>query len=103
MVFERTKKALHSRLRAAMHWKIILTYDGTPYNGWQIQPNLPTIQGTLAQTIHHIPGEPPPPQGPAPPDPGVHAPARVPPFPLPAPTPAVNFHRALNRALPPSI
>ena len=41
----------------------VLTYDGTPYNGWQIQPNLPTIQGTLANVIHHITGESVLPQG----------------------------------------
>jgi tRNA pseudouridine38-40 synthase len=86
-----------------MHWKIILTYDGTPYNGWQIQPNLPTIQGTLAQTIQHITGETVLPQGSGRTDTGVHALAQVATFSLSAPIPAVNFHRALNRALPPSI
>src|ERR1700729_3020001 len=100
---ERTNKALHSRLRAAMHWKLTLAYDGTPYNGWQIQPNLPTIQGTLAQTIHHITGETVLPQGSGRTDTGVHALAQVATFSLSAPIPAVNFHRALNRALPPSI
>ena len=86
-----------------MHWKIILTYDGTPYNGWQIQPNLPTIQGTLAETIHHITGETVLPQGSGRTDTGVHALAQVATFSLSAPIPALNFHRALNRALPPSI
>jgi tRNA pseudouridine38-40 synthase len=86
-----------------MHWKIILTYDGTPYHGWQIQPNLPTIQGTLAETIHHITGETVLPQGSGRTDTGVHALAQVATFSLSAPIPALNFHRALNRALPPSI
>jgi tRNA pseudouridine38-40 synthase len=86
-----------------MHWKIILTYDGTHYNGWQIQPNLPTIQGMLAQTIHHITGETVLPQGSGRTDTGVHALAQVATFSLSAPIPAANFHRALNRALPPSI
>ena len=27
--------------------KLILAYDGTEFSGWQVQPNLPTIQGTL--------------------------------------------------------
>jgi tRNA pseudouridine38-40 synthase len=86
-----------------MHWKIILTYDGTPYNGWQIQPNLPTIQGTLAETIHHITGETVLPQGSGRTDAGVHALAQVATFSLNAPIPAANLHRALNRALPQSI
>ncbi|MEO6982142.1 MAG: tRNA pseudouridine synthase A [Edaphobacter sp.] len=85
------------------HWKAILAYDGTPYNGWQIQPNLPTIQGTLAQAIQHVSGETILPQGSGRTDTGVHALAQVATFSLNVPIPAANLHRALNRALPPSI
>jgi tRNA pseudouridine38-40 synthase len=84
-------------------WKTILTYDGTPYSGWQIQPTLPTVQGTLAQAIHRITGETVLPQGSGRTDTGVHALAQVATFPLNVPIPAENLHRALNRALPPSI
>jgi tRNA pseudouridine38-40 synthase len=86
-----------------MHWKLILTYDGTPYNGWQIQPNLPTVQGTLAQAVHRITGETVLPQGSGRTDAGVHALAQVATFTIAVPIPATNLHRALNRALPPSI
>jgi tRNA pseudouridine38-40 synthase len=85
------------------HWKIILTYDGTHFNGWQIQPNLPTVQGTLAQVIHHITGEQVLPQGSGRTDAGVHALGQVASFSLAAPIPGANLHRALNRSLPPSI
>src|ERR1700685_3499191 len=85
------------------HWKTILTYDGSPYNGWQIQPNLPTVQGTLAQAIEHITGETVLPQGSGRTDTGVHALAQVPTSPPTAPTPATTLHRALNRPLPTSI
>lgn len=85
------------------HWKTILTYDGTPYNGWQIQPNLPTIQGILAQAIHRVTGESILPQGSGRTDTGVHALGQVATFTLTVPIPAANLHRALNRALPPSI
>ena len=85
------------------HWKLILAYDGTPYNGWQIQPSLPTIQGTLAQAIHRITGETVLPQGSGRTDTGVHALAQVTTFSLTVPIPAANLNRALNRALPPSI
>ena len=85
------------------HWKIILTYDGTSYNGWQVQPNLPTVQGTLAQAIHRITGETVLPQGSGRTDTGVHALAQVASFSLTVPIPATNLHRALNRALPAGI
>jgi tRNA pseudouridine38-40 synthase len=85
------------------HWKLILTYDGTPYNGWQVQPNLPTVQGTLAEAIHRITGETVLPQGSGRTDAGVHALAQVATFSLTVPIPAANLHRALNRALPASI
>ncbi|NYF89561.1 tRNA pseudouridine(38-40) synthase TruA [Tunturiibacter empetritectus] len=85
------------------HWKTILTYDGTPYNGWQIQPSLPTVQGTLAQAIHRVTGETVLPQGSGRTDTGVHALGQVATFSLSVPIPAANLHRALNRALPPSI
>ncbi|HWZ50103.1 MAG TPA: tRNA pseudouridine(38-40) synthase TruA [Granulicella sp.] len=85
------------------HWKIILTYDGTPFHGWQIQPGLPTVQGTLAHAIAHVTGETVLPQGSGRTDTGVHALAQVATFPLAAPIPGPNLHRALNRALPSSI
>jgi tRNA pseudouridine38-40 synthase len=85
------------------HWKITLTYDGTPYNGWQVQPDLPTVQGTLAHAIRHITGETVLPQGSGRTDTGVHALAQVATFSLTVPIPAANLHHALNRALPPSI
>jgi len=38
---------------------LTIQYDGTDYNGWQIQSkqNVPTIQGILQQTIQKITGE----------------------------------------------
>jgi tRNA pseudouridine38-40 synthase len=84
-------------------WKIILAYDGTPFHGWQIQPNAPTVQGALAHAIQHITGESVLPQGSGRTDAGVHALAQVATFSVEAPIPPTNFHRALNHALPPSI
>jgi tRNA pseudouridine38-40 synthase len=96
--------AVRDTVRTSMSlWKLILTYDGTPFNGWQVQPNLPTVQGTLAHAIHHITGESVLPQGSGRTDTGVHALAQVASFSLNVPIPAPNLHRALNRALPPSI
>jgi tRNA pseudouridine38-40 synthase len=85
------------------HWKLILSYDGSAFHGWQVQPGLHTIQGTLASALHHLTGETVLPQGSGRTDAGVHALAQVVTFPLTAPIPAANLLRALNRALPPSI
>jgi len=84
-------------------WKLVLAYDGTDFHGWQIQPDRPTIQGTLADTIERITGERVLPQGSGRTDAGVHALGQVASFALAAAIPAANFHRALNRALPASI
>ncbi|HTD96537.1 MAG TPA: hypothetical protein VK627_06390, partial [Edaphobacter sp.] len=84
-------------------WKLILAYDGTPYNGWQVQPHLPTVQGALSHALHQVTGESVLPQGSGRTDSGVHALAQVATFPLAAPIPARNLHHALNRALPSSI
>ena len=85
------------------HWKLILSYDGTAFHGWQVQPGLATIQGTLAQTLHHLTGETVLPQGSGRTDAGVHALGQVTSFSLEATIPPDNLQRALNRALPSSI
>lgn len=85
------------------HWKLTLAYDGTPYHGWQVQPGLPTVQGTLARMIHRITGEEVLPQGSGRTDTGVHALGQVASFSLESPIPGPNLQRALNHNLPPSI
>jgi len=86
-----------------MNWKITLAYDGTDFNGWQVQPGLSTIQGELAAAIERVTGERTLPQGSGRTDAGVHARAQVASFELNAPIPPQNLLRALNRTLPPAI
>ena len=85
------------------HWKLILSYDGTNFHGWQVQPGLVTVQGTLQEAIARVTGETPLPQGSGRTDAGVHALAQVASLALEASIPPSNFLRALNAALPPSI
>lgn len=89
------------------NWKLILTYDGTAFFGWQVQPGLPTIQGELQSAIGRVVGsnwgEPPLPQGSGRTDAGVHALGQVASVALEPPIPAGNLHRALNRSLPEAI
>jgi tRNA pseudouridine38-40 synthase len=86
------------------NWKLTLSYDGSSFHGWQIQPGgLRTIQGTLAAALTGITGETILPQGSGRTDAGVHALAQVASFTLQSPIPAENLQHALNRALPTSI
>jgi tRNA pseudouridine38-40 synthase len=80
-----------------------LSYDGGPFHGWQVQPGLATVQGTLAAALARITGETVLPQGSGRTDTGVHALGQVASFALEAPIPPANLYRALNHALPPSI
>lgn len=84
-------------------WKVILSYDGTDYRGWQIQPGQPTIQGELQAALGRVVNESPLPQGSGRTDAGVHALAQVASFVLRAPIPPESLLRALNRTLPAAI
>ena len=84
-------------------WKLTLAYDGTAFHGWQVQPALPTVQGTLAAALREITGETVLPQGSGRTDAGVHAAGQVASFALEAPIPPPNLLRALNRKLPSAI
>jgi tRNA pseudouridine38-40 synthase len=84
-------------------WKLTLTYDGTDFQGWQIQPGQRTIQGELQGALGRVTGETPLPQGSGRTDAGVHALAQVASLQLCAPIPADNLLRAVNRTLPASI
>ena len=83
--------------------RLILAYDGSEFSGWQVQPDAATIQGTLASAIGRITGEKVLPQGSGRTDAGVHALAQVASFFTESSVPAVNFVKALNDILPPSI
>lgn len=37
--------------------KLVLSYDGTEFNGWQTQPGYRTVQATLEDAIHVLTGE----------------------------------------------
>lgn len=84
-------------------WRLTLSYDGTDFRGWQVQPGEVTIQGELQNALGRITGESPLPQGSGRTDAGVHALAQAASFVLNAPIPDDNLLRALNRTLPSSI
>ena len=80
-----------------------IAYDGTDFNGWQVQPGLPTIQGVLEEVIGTIEGKRVHVISSGRTDAGVHALAQVAAVSIENPIPADNFRRAVNRLLPHSI
>jgi tRNA pseudouridine38-40 synthase len=83
--------------------KVILSYDGAEFSGWQVQPDAATVQGTLAWAIGRITGEKVLPQGSGRTDAGVHALAQVMTFVTESSVPTGNFVKALNDILPASV
>jgi len=83
--------------------KIKLAYDGSAFHGWQIQPDLPTIQGVLEQIVSEIEGRAVHVAGSGRTDAGVHALEQVAAFSISNPIPLPNLRRAVNRLLPHSI
>ena len=80
--------------------KILVSYDGSDYHGWQVQPELATVQGVLEEVISRIEGRAVAVAGSGRTDAGVHALGQVAAFSIENPIPVDNLRRAINRLLP---
>jgi tRNA pseudouridine38-40 synthase len=80
-----------------------VAYDGTDFHGWQIQPELPTIQGVLTEAVAGVTGEAVHLHGAGRTDAGVHAEAQAASVLLTSPIPCANLVPALNDRIPESI
>lgn len=80
--------------------KLILSYDGTNYHGWQCQPDRETIQETLKKAIEKIVNHEVKVYGAARTDSGVHAMAQVANFFTEKSINNVNLKKGLNSLLP---
>jgi tRNA pseudouridine38-40 synthase len=58
-------------------YKLTIEYDGSPFAGWQIQADQPTVQGVIVAALAALTGEQPHVQGAGRTDAGVHARAQV--------------------------
>jgi tRNA pseudouridine38-40 synthase len=85
------------------NFKLTLSYDGSEFFGWQVQPKATTIQETLATAIGRVTGEKVLPQGSGRTDAGVHALGQVASFGLESTIPAEGLVVALNDALPAAV
>ena len=80
--------------------KLVLEYDGTNYHGWQTQPDLPTIQGTIEENLAKLTKTPIQIIGAGRTDTGVHAEGQVANFHTDSQIPIVAFQKGLNAILP---
>jgi tRNA pseudouridine38-40 synthase len=83
--------------------RLTVAYDGTDFHGWQVQPGLTTIQGTLETVMAEIEKRPVHVAGSGRTDAGVHALEQVAAVSIENPIPLYNLRKAMNRLLPPSI
>jgi tRNA pseudouridine38-40 synthase len=82
-------------------YKLTLEYDGTPFVGWQVQENGPSVQGRLAAAVMAFSGEASMPRGAGRTDAGVHATAQVAHLDLAKDWPCATVRDALNAQLRP--
>jgi len=83
--------------------KLVIAYDGSAYHGWQIQPGLKTVQGTLCEAATALLRHPTHVQGASRTDAGVHARGQVGLINTAHPIPADHLPPALNDHLPQDI
>ena len=84
-------------------YRVTLAYDGTNYQGWQIQPRGPTIQGELEKCLERMAGHALGVGGAGRTDAGVHAHGQVAHFKLDNPIPPDGLLRGMNSLLPEDI
>lgn len=80
--------------------KLVISYDGTNYCGWQVQPNGVSIQSTLQKAIEDLVGEKIMLTGASRTDSGVHALGQVAVFDTNRNIPDWQFAGAVNQRLP---
>ena len=80
-----------------------IEYDGSAYNGWQIQKNGPSVQGELEKAVLRLTGTAVRVKGAGRTDAGVHARGQTAAFPLPSGIPVAKIPEALNSRLPDDI
>ena len=83
-----------------MRVKLLVSYDGTEYSGWQVQPNAVSIQENIEKAVLLATGENVRVTGSGRTDAGVHAQGQIAHFDTNSSIPADKFFKALNVHLP---
>jgi tRNA pseudouridine38-40 synthase len=83
--------------------KLTIAYDGSAFHGWQMQPGVTTVQGTIVDVLGKITQERISLQGASRTDAGVHALGQTANFRTRSRLGVAEVQRALNALLPPTI
>ena len=93
----------HFAIAARRTFALVLSYDGTDFRGWQVQPDAPTVQGAVLQAARRFLGGEPRVIGASRTDAGVHALRQTVSLSVVSRLEAPAVQGALNAALPPAI
>ncbi len=83
-----------------MNYKLVLSYDGTDFHGWQRQPQKRTVQGVLEEALAKVGGKHIPIHGAGRTDAGVHALAQVASFKADLRLQPESLRKAFNALIP---
>jgi tRNA pseudouridine38-40 synthase len=86
-----------------MRVKLLLEYDGSSFSGWQLQPDAPSVQGTLERALATVLREPVRVVAAGRTDAGVHARGQVAAFSTTRPIDPATLQHSLNALAGPSI
>ena len=106
MVLQRERRPAREPLAITDGQRVVrleLSYDGTAYAGWQVQPDVPTVQGVLLDAARRVLGRVSKVVGASRTDAGVHALRQVASLVAETALDAPTIARALNAMLPPDV
>ncbi|MCD7897393.1 MAG: tRNA pseudouridine(38-40) synthase TruA [Planctomycetaceae bacterium] len=83
--------------------RVTIEYDGSAYNGWQVQNNAPSVQAAMESAVNRLTGTVGRVRGAGRTDAGVHARGQVAVLSLPEALPVERVPEALNSRLPDDI
>ena len=93
------RRYLLYRIVKMSRWKLTIEYYGKPYAGWQVQPDMPTVQGEIMIALKKLFKQDIPLQGAGRTDSGVHAKGQVAHFDCDTNLTTLKIREALNHFL----